>query len=178
MKVEQLNLPTVPSSHHVVQRRTVPAHERRNIQLTFCLSINAEWAAWTPIHQGAISGKIYFLLLSIKINRSSQRKDKKKIYSLVLIRLLWKGCFLWAIVTRWQAVNVLSRFVSARRVSGAARRGHSVGWPCFIFADVVMRSNVSSVGKLVLVIGLQLFPWCRVMRGSVEAALDEGKCDA
>lgn len=42
------------------------------------------------------------------------------------------------------------------------------GLSCLIFADVVMGSNVSEVGKLFLMVGPQLFPLYR--------AKAEGKC--
>lgn len=38
-------------------RLSRPCSKKHNIQLTFCLSINAKWATQTPKHWGAISQK-------------------------------------------------------------------------------------------------------------------------
>lgn len=107
---------------------------------------------------------------TIKINCSLQRKDKN-IHSLVLTRLLWKECFLWAIIPRWRAFDFVSGYVTTSRLSGSLGRGH-VGWPCFIFAYVVMGSNVPNVGKFFLSLASNFSPdigWKQ--KGSVEVAL-------
>jgi len=107
---------------------------------------------------------------TIKINCSLQRKDKN-IHSLVLTRLLWKECFLWAIIPRWRAFDFVSGYVTTSRLSGSLGRGH-VGWPCFIFAYVVMGSNVPNVGKFFLSLASNFssdIGWKQ--KGSVEVAL-------
>lgn len=127
--------------------------------------------------------RIYFLF-TIHKNKLLFTKKTQKPHSLPLIRLLWKGCFSRSShnqVTRCHFFypawlphsDCLGLQQEAMRWAGLSC--------CFIFAEVVMRSNVSDIGELFLSLPTHPPPQIVLFRGqklrtNVEAALEQGEC--